>query len=165
MDNKYVQLSLLDLCPSQEDDFVDSASAFLAGFRERLAQATQQPTGNEELISLLSPGNEVAFVKAAESTMKLYWSGAAKNKKTPRQAFFDLFLQLGSQQNVSRARYLMHYGVNKKALGDFYDAGDEAIALLPSMPVSEVYVQNTPTNKRIASKPVKAKFRDTTGKI
>jgi len=150
MKNSYVQLSLFDQLrsqetQSQEDDFVDSAPAFLTGFRERLAQETQQPVGSEELIALLSKGNEVAFVKAAESTMKLYWSGAAKNKKTPRLAFFELFLQLGSQQNVSQARYLMHYGVNKKALGDFYDAGDDAIALLPSLPVSEVYVQNLPT--------------------
>ena len=117
MKNSYVQLSLFDQlrsqeAQSQEDDFVDSASAFLAGFRERLVQATQQPTGNEELIVLLSLGNEVAFVKAAEATMKLYWSSTAKNKKTPKLAFFDLFLQPGSEQNVSRARYLMHCGVN-----------------------------------------------------
>ncbi|MEH1840130.1 MAG: hypothetical protein V7L20_15505 [Nostoc sp.] len=153
--SKYVQLSLF---PSEapaaipEEQLVKDADTIL---QKQLVQASDGivPVLNEQLIEMLTPGKELEFVKAAEATMKLYWRSASKDKKTPKRAFFNLFLQLGSQQNVSRARYLMHYNVKTKALGDFYDAGDEAMcilpryanALLPSMPVKDVYAQNLPT--------------------
>ncbi len=149
--NNYTQLSLFDIAaqvaepPSKEQEFIDSAEAFLMTFPQKLVTDPELPEARDDsLDELLKLGKDLEFVKAAEAFMKKFWHRAPKAQKTPKQAFYHLFCQLSSQQHVSQARYLMHWGVSKKALADFYDAGDDAIALLPSMPGNESDAENLP---------------------